>query len=177
MTDMASLIRVLSMCKPDEVYNLAAQSHVQISFNQPIYTTNTIVMGIINLLEAVKLICPEARIYQASSSEMFGNSIDEDGYQRETTPMHPVSPYGCAKLFAHKLCQTYRASYNMYISCGILFIISSIICSNVYFGFQFVSFNNLVLSPFSQFNSSGLIYLTSVSTYFSQSKPSFSNTY
>ncbi len=121
MTDMSSITRVLQLCRPDEIYNLAAQSHVRISFDQPIYTTEVTAVGVLNLLEATRLICPKARIYQASSSEMFGNNIDKDGYQRETTPMNPVSPYGCAKVFAYNICRNYRNSYNMYISNGILF--------------------------------------------------------
>ena len=121
MTDMASLIRVLQIVKPDEVYNLAAQSHVRISFDQPIYTGQVVGMGVLNLLESVRLICPEAKIYQASSSEMFGNSMDEDGFQRETTPMHPASPYGCAKVFAYNLMRNYRAGYDMFAANGILF--------------------------------------------------------
>ena len=94
MTDMASLVRVLKEFIPDEVYNLAAQSHVRISFDQPIYTAQVVAMGTLNLLEAIRLTCPDAKIYQASSSEMFGNSLDDDGFQRETTPMSPVSQYG-----------------------------------------------------------------------------------
>ena len=86
MLDMSSLIRVLDKCNPDEVYNLAAQSHVRISFDMPIYTTHSIATGTLNLLESIRIMCPKARVYQASSSEMFGNNIDEDGYQRETTP-------------------------------------------------------------------------------------------
>ena len=121
MTDMSSITRVLQLCRPDEIYNLAAQSHVRISFDQPIYTTEVTAVGVLNLLEATRLICPKARIYQASSSEMFGNNIDKDGYQRETTPMNPVSPYGCAKVYAYNICRNYRNSYNMYISNGILF--------------------------------------------------------
>ena len=121
MLDMSSLIRVLQLCKPHEIYNLAAQSHVRISFEQPIYTTHSIATGTLNLLESVRLISPLSKIYQASSSEMFGNNIDDDGYQRETTPMSPVSPYGCAKLYAHNLCKNYRNAYNMFISNGILF--------------------------------------------------------
>ena len=121
MLDMSSLIRVLQLCKPHEIYNLAAQSHVRISFDQPIYTTHSIATGTLNLLESVRLISPLSKIYQASSSEMFGNNIDDDGYQRETTPMSPVSPYGCAKLYAHNLCKNYRNAYNMFISNGILF--------------------------------------------------------
>ena len=121
MTDMASLVRVLKEFMPDEVYNLAAQSHVRISFDQPIYTAQVVAMGTLNLLEAIRLTCPDARIYQASSSEMFGNSLDDDGFQRETTPMHPASPYGCAKLFAYNLMRNYRHGYGMHTTNGILF--------------------------------------------------------
>ena len=121
MTDMASLVRVLKEFMPDEVYNLAAQSHVRISFDQPIYTAQVVAMGTLNLLEAIRLTCPDAKIYQASSSEMFGNSLDDDGFQRETTPMHPASPYGCAKLFAYNLMRNYRHGYGMHTTNGILF--------------------------------------------------------
>ena len=121
LTDLSSLISVIQKVNPDEVYNLAAQSHVRISFDQPIYTANVTGLGTLNLLEAVKLIKPSIKIYQASSSEMFGNSIDEDGYQRETTPMNPVSPYGCAKVFSYNIARNYRNSYGMFISNGILF--------------------------------------------------------
>jgi len=121
LTDISSLISVIQKTQPDEIYNLAAQSHVRISFDQPIYTSNVTGLGTLNLLEAVKLIKPDTKIYQASSSEMFGNSIDFDGYQRETTHMNPVSPYGCAKVFSYNICRNYRNSYGMYISNGILF--------------------------------------------------------
>ena len=121
MLDMSSLIRVLTKSKPDEIYNLAAQSHVRISFDMPIYTTHSIATGTLNLLEAIRIVVPESKMYQASSSEMFGNNIDSDGYQRETTPMTPVSPYGCAKLYAHSICKNYRNAYGMFISNGILF--------------------------------------------------------
>ena len=121
MTDMASLIRVLQEVQPDEIYHLAAQSHVRISFDQPIYTAQVVAIGTMNLLEAIRLICPNARLYQASSSEMFGNNQDEDGYQRETTRMNPVSPYGCAKVFGYNLVRNYRNSYGLFASNGILF--------------------------------------------------------
>jgi len=121
MTDLSSLIRVIQEVKPDEIYNLAAQSHVRISFDQPLYTANVTGVGTLNLLEAVKLIKPNTKIYQASSSEMFGNNIDDDGYQRETTQMTPVSPYGCAKVFSYNISRNYRNSYNMFVSNGILF--------------------------------------------------------
>jgi GDPmannose 4,6-dehydratase len=121
LTDMASLVRLLSTVQPDEVYNLAAQSHVRISFDQPIYTANVTGIGTLNLLESVRLVSPHSKIYQASSSEMFGNSIDDDGYQRELTPMNPVSPYGCAKVFSYNICRNYRNSYGMKIWNGILF--------------------------------------------------------
>ena len=121
LSDMSSLISVIQGVMPDEIYNLAAQSHVRISFDQPIYTSNVTGLGTLNLLESVKLIKPNTKIYQASSSEMFGNSIDTDGFQRETTPMNPVSPYGCAKVFSYNICRNYRNSYGMFISNGILF--------------------------------------------------------
>jgi GDPmannose 4,6-dehydratase len=121
LTDLSSLISVIQKVLPDEVYNLAAQSHVRISFDQPIYTAQVTGVGTLNVLEAVRLIKPECKIYQASSSEMFGNSIDSDGYQRETTSMNPVSPYGCAKVYSYNICRNYRNSYGMFISNGILF--------------------------------------------------------
>ena len=121
MTDLASLNRVLHKVQPDEIYNLAAQSHVRISFDQPVYTANTVGIGTLNLLEAALSTCKNAKIYQSSSSEMFGNCIDEDRFQRETTPMNPVSPYGCAKVFGYNITRNYRNSYGMFVSNGILF--------------------------------------------------------
>jgi GDPmannose 4,6-dehydratase len=121
LTDLASIIRVIIKYSPDEIYNLGAQSHVAISFDQPVYTAQATGIGTLNILEAVKLINPKIKIYQASSSEMFGNTIDKDGFQRETTQLNPVSPYGCAKVFAYNISRNYRHSYNMFVSNGILF--------------------------------------------------------
>ncbi|QDL56075.1 GDP-mannose 4,6-dehydratase [Rhodoferax aquaticus] len=119
--DVASIDRVLSKVKPDEVYNLAAQSHVRISFDIPQFTVQANALGAMNVLESVRTHCPEARFYQASSSEMFGNSVDIDGKQREDTRMTPVSPYGCAKLFAYSMVRNYRNAYKLFASNGILF--------------------------------------------------------
>jgi GDPmannose 4,6-dehydratase len=121
LTDMSSLLNALRISNPDEIYNLAAQSHVRISFDQPLYTAQATGIGTLNVLEAVRSFNPKIKIYQASSSEMFGNSIDQDGFQRESTSMNPVSPYGCAKVFSYNICRNYRNSYGMYISNGILF--------------------------------------------------------
>ena len=121
MTDLTSLTNLLQKITPDEIYNLAAQSHVQISFSQPHQTAQVVALGLLNLLESVRITSSKAKIYQASSSEMFGNNIDSDGYQRETTTMNPVSPYGCSKMFAYNLSRNYRSAYDMFISNGILF--------------------------------------------------------
>jgi GDPmannose 4,6-dehydratase len=121
MLDQSSLLSIMKTVQPDEIYNLAAQSHVRISFDIPQFTAQTNAIGVLNILEATKQICPTARIYQASSSEMFGTSVDDDGYQRETTPMKPTSPYGCAKLFGYSIMRNYRHAYNMHASNGILF--------------------------------------------------------
>ena len=121
LLDVPSLLHALNISNPHEVYNLAAQSHVRISFDQPVYTAQATGIGTLNLLEAVRVFNKDIKIYQASSSEMFGNSIDDDRYQRETTPMNPLSPYGCAKVFSYNICRNYRNSYGMFISNGILF--------------------------------------------------------
>jgi GDPmannose 4,6-dehydratase len=121
VTDLPSLIRIFSNYKPDEIYNLAAQAHVKISFDQPSYTTDSIAFGTLNVLEAAKICCPEAKIYLAGSSEMYGNECDDDGFRRETTKMIPVSPYGCSKLYGFNLGKVYRESYKMFICNGILF--------------------------------------------------------
>ena len=121
LLDYPSLHRVMSNVKPDEIYNLAAMSHVRISFDMPSYTIQTNALGVLNMLEVYKDVCPEARFYQASSSEMFGNSVDHDGVQRLTTPMTPVSPYGCAKVMGFNLVRHYRAAYGLHACNGILF--------------------------------------------------------
>lgn len=121
LMDQSSMERLLTEIMPDEIYNLGAQSHVRVSFEVPQFTMQTNALGVLNLLEAYRKCCPRAKFYQASSSEQFGSSVDSDGFQRETTPMHPVSPYGCAKLMAYHLVRTYRASYGLHASNGILF--------------------------------------------------------
>lgn len=121
LLDQSSLEKALKTFQPDEVYNLAAQSHVRISYDIPQFTTHTNSIGVLNLLEACLSCCPNAKIYQASSSEMFGSSVDEDGYQRESTKMTPVSPYGCAKVFGYNIIRNYRNAYKLHASNGILF--------------------------------------------------------
>ena len=121
LLDQSSIDKNLKEIKPDEIYNLASQSHVRVSYDVPQFTVQTNALGVVNLLESVKIHCPNAKIYQASSSEMFGNSKDSDGMQRESTPMHPVSPYGCSKLFSYSLLRNYRKAFNLFASNGILF--------------------------------------------------------
>lgn len=121
LLDEGSLQSALLEFKPDEIYNLAAQSHVRISSDIPQFTVATNANGTLNLLEAYRRFSPDAKFYQASSSEMFGNSVDMDGYQRETTPMNPVSPYGCAKVFSYNITRHYREAHKLFISNGILF--------------------------------------------------------
>jgi GDPmannose 4,6-dehydratase len=121
VTDSASISRIIKLANPHEVYNLAGQSQVRISFELPIYTMEVNAKGSLIVLEECRQHNKDIRFYQASTSEMFGNCRDEDGKIRETTPMIPVSPYGSAKLFAHNLVGNYRKSYGMFATSGILF--------------------------------------------------------
>jgi GDPmannose 4,6-dehydratase len=121
VTDFSSMCHLVKDIQPHEIYNLAAQSHVKISFDQPAFTTNADALGVLNILESIRLTCPTAKLYQAGSSEMFGNEQDENGFIKETTRMIPVSPYGCAKLYAYNMCKVYRSSYNIFACNGILF--------------------------------------------------------
>lgn len=119
--DQASINNAIQHFNPDEIYNLAAQSHVRISSDIPVFTVETNALGVLNMLESYKLLASDKRFYQASSSEMFGSSVDDDGYQRESTPMNPVSPYGCAKVFGFNIARHYREAYGLHITNGILF--------------------------------------------------------
>jgi len=121
LLDQSSIERLLDRVQPDEIYNIAAQSHVRISYDIPQFTTQTNALGVLNVLEAYRRSCPTAKFYQASSSEMFGSSVDADGYQRESTPMTPVSPYGCTKVFGYNIVRNYRNAYKLHASNGILF--------------------------------------------------------
>ena len=121
LIDKSSLDKVLKAIKPDEIYNLGAQSHVRVSFEIPSFTFQTNAMGVFNILESMKEFSPNTKFYQASSSEMFGRSVDEDGCQRETTKFEPTSPYGCAKVFGFNLTKHYRNAYKLFAVNGILF--------------------------------------------------------
>ena len=121
LLDQSSIEHLLDRVQPDEIYNIAAQSHVRISYDIPQFTAQTNALGVLNVLEAYRRSCPTAKFYQASSSEMFGSSVDEDGYQRETTTMTPVSPYGCTKVFGYNIVRNYRNAYKLHASNGILF--------------------------------------------------------
>jgi GDPmannose 4,6-dehydratase len=117
--DQSSLVDVMEQYHPEEVYNLAAQSFVPVSWNQPVLTGEVTALGVTRLLEAIRLVNPQARFYQASTSEMFGKVREVP--QRETTPFHPRSPYGVAKVYAHWITVNYRESYDMFAVSGILF--------------------------------------------------------
>src|SRR5579864_6313347 len=119
LLDEVSLINILRDHRPTEVYNLAAQSFVQTSWSQPVLTGETTAMGVTRLLDAIRLVDPEIRFYQASSSEMFGKVLEVP--QRESTPFYPRSPYGVAKVYGHWITVNYRESYNMFCCSGILF--------------------------------------------------------
>jgi GDPmannose 4,6-dehydratase len=118
MTDVVSLTSILKKVEPDEIYNLAAQSHVRVSFDIPVYTFESVALGTLNLFESVRSLELKSKIYHAGSSEMFGSSLPP---QKETTPFNPRSPYAIGKVAAHNFCVNYREAYNMWISEGILF--------------------------------------------------------
>jgi len=119
--DETSLEKIIRSIKPDEIYNLAAQSHVRISFEIPKFTTETNALGVLNMLEIVRKNSRNSKFYQASSSEMFGISVDSDGFQRETTRFDPNSPYGCSKVFGYNMVRFYRRAYKIFACNGILF--------------------------------------------------------
>ncbi|MCA9947101.1 MAG: GDP-mannose 4,6-dehydratase, partial [Anaerolineales bacterium] len=119
LLDGVSLIHMLEEHKPDEVYNLAAQSFVPTSWNQPVFTGEATALGVTRLLDAIRIVNPKIRFYQASSSEMFGKVVEVP--QKETTPFYPRSPYGVAKVYGHWITINYRESYNMHATSGILF--------------------------------------------------------
>lgn len=121
LTDSTNIIRLISEIRPDEIYNLGAQSHVQVSFETPEYTANSDAIGVLRVLEAVRILGMEksVKFYQASTSEMFG--LVQEVPQKETTPFYPRSPYGVAKLYGHWITKNYRESYNMFACSGILF--------------------------------------------------------
>jgi len=118
-TDTLSLEHIIQKVMPDEIYNLAAQSHVQVSFELPEYTGQVDALGVLRLLETIKNIKPDSKIYQASTSELYGKV--QEIPQKETTPFYPRSPYGIAKLYAYWMCKNYREAYNLFICNGILF--------------------------------------------------------
>ena len=121
VNDTISLLNLIKNLQVDEIYNLAAMSHVRISFDIPEFTLLTNGVAVLNLLEFARVYSPHTKVYQASSSEMFGNSVDKDGYQRLNTPMVPASPYGCAKVLAYNLVRHYRTAYKKFYCNGILF--------------------------------------------------------
>lgn len=125
ITDMAAMVRAMEISKPDEIYNLAAQSFVAQSFNEPLASAQITGVAVTNILEAMRVVCPKARFYQASTSEMFGGCLEEqdekfDGYT-ETSYFHPRSPYGVSKLYGYWMTRNYRESYDMFVCSGLLF--------------------------------------------------------
>lgn len=121
LSDVGGIEKLLKDIQPDEIYNLAAMSHVKISWDVPAYTLQTNGLGVLSMLEAYKNNCPDAKFYQASSSECFGLSVDDDKMQRETTPMNPTSVYGCSKVLGYNLVRHYRRAYGLHAVNGILF--------------------------------------------------------
>ena len=121
LSDQGCIERLLEEIQPDEIYNIAAQSHVRVSFDVPQYTVQTNALGVLNVLEAYRRACPDAKFYQASSSEMFGLTVEDDGFQRETSIMNPVSPYGCSKVFGYNIVRHYRRAHKLHAVNGILF--------------------------------------------------------
>ncbi len=119
MHESSWMYRLLTKYQPDEIYNLAAQSHVRVSFDCPVETTDIVASGALRLLEAMRQCCPDAKFYQASSSEMFGDNPEVP--QSETTALTPASPYACAKVYAHNLVRNYREGYGLFVCSGILF--------------------------------------------------------
>ena len=120
MTDDLSIFKIINTIKPDEIYNLAAQSHVKVSFELPLYTTNADALGTLRILEAVKSLKLKSKIYQASTSELYGQVKNKESVNEET-PFNPVSPYGVAKLYSYEIIKTYRKAYGIFASNGILF--------------------------------------------------------
>ena len=120
MTDDLSIFRIINLIKPDEIYNLAAQSHVKVSFELPLYTANADALGTLRILEAVKSLKLKSKIYQASTSELYGQLKNKKSVN-EKTPFNPVSPYGVAKLYSYEIIKTYRKAYGIFASNGILF--------------------------------------------------------
>ena len=121
LLDQGGIERLLDSIQPDEIYNIAAQSHVRISYDIPQFTVQTNALGVLNVLEAYRRSCPSAKFYQASSSQMFGLSVEDDGFQRESTTMNPVSPYGCSKVFGYNIVRNYRRAHGLHATNGILF--------------------------------------------------------
>ncbi len=119
LLDITNIINVIKKVKPEAIYNLAAQSFVDLSFEQPVFTSEVNAVGVTRILEAIKTVNPKIKFYQASTSEMFGNNISH--LLNENTPFYPKSPYGASKLYAHWISVNYRESYNMFVCCGILF--------------------------------------------------------